>query len=226
MSALDDEVTAALDRVWAKIQRLEPEVPDVRWYLTSGRSSACATGPWDSPDDLVIRINLKQTWKAAAPGLERPRRDVQELLGQLIHWAAHAATGISPGAEGRYHSREFASVAEALGLVIDHKDGVGWAPEMVEVGGHPEEFMTPVTLKRFAPEIRRLDNAMAPWKPETKDAARRQGRGPISMACSCTPPRIFRASTGVALGPDIIDTVCGKPFRITPGQRISEANRR
>src|SRR5215469_13513047 len=101
MSDLDDAVTATLDRTWAKIQQLEPDVPDVRWYLTSGHSSACATGPWDSPYDLVIRINLKQTWETVSPGRARPNRDAQELLGQLIHWAAHAATGISPGAEGR-----------------------------------------------------------------------------------------------------------------------------
>jgi hypothetical protein len=225
VSDLDDAVSAALDRTWAKLQKLEPEVPDVQWYLTSGRSSACATGPWDSPDDMVIRINLKQSWKPQTPTLERPNRDAQELIGQLLHWGAHAATGISPGAEGRYHSREFGEIAEKLGLKVRLAPGVGWAPELIGMDGHPQEFLSPAALKRYTGEIRALDKAIAAWVPETADAARKQKRGPVSLACSCTPPRIFRASTGDALGPDIIDTVCGKPFRITSGQRISEADR-
>jgi hypothetical protein len=228
MSDLDDAVVAALDRTWAKIQKSagEADVPDAIWYLTSGRSASCATGPWNTPEHLLLRLNLKQD----LPGVladDQPNRNAEDLLSQLLHWGAHAATGISTGAEGRYHSREFADVAERLGLLIHQAPGVGWAPKVTDrpVDGRRQEVLSPAALKRFAPEIKALDKAMKSWSPETDDAARKQGRGPVSLACLCVPPRIFRASTGVALGPDIICSVCGKPFRVTPGQRISEAHR-
>ena len=51
-------------------------------------------------------------------------------------------------------------------------------------------------------------------------------RGPVAMVCQCTPVRYIRASKGVALGPVIRCDKCGKPFRIVPGQRVSEADRR
>jgi len=78
---------------------------------------------------MVIRINLKQSWKPVALGLDRPNRDPRELLGQLTHWAAHTAAGISPAAEGRYHSRDFGGIAEKLGPKVRQARGVGWAPE-------------------------------------------------------------------------------------------------
>jgi hypothetical protein len=48
------------------------------------------------------------------------------------------------------------------------------------------------------------------------------------MVCSCIPPRVIRVSFDPprgALGPDITCSVCGKPFRLVPGQRQSEADR-
>ena len=77
----------------------------------------------------------------------------------------------------------------------------------------------------FAPEIKAMSKAMAAWEPVVEDAARKQGRGPLTLRCECTPPRSILASTGTALGPNITCDVCCKPFRISPGQRISEADR-
>jgi hypothetical protein len=67
---------------------------------------------------------------------------------------------------------------------------------------------------------------MKDWEPEAEDAARKEGRGPISMVCSCVPARVLRVSTGIALGPGIRREQCGQLFRIKPGQRVSEANRK
>ncbi len=223
MSDLDDAVTAALDKTWQKIRSLEPGVPHASWYLTSGRSSSCATGPWNEPGELVIRVNFK---------VGESNRDGRDLLAQLLHWAAHAATGVSTGAEGRYHSREFGEVAERLGLKIKQAPGVGWAPELIETGGltqggsvHRVEVLTPEAAKLFRAEIMALDKAMAAWQPEADQTARKEGRGPVSMLCSCVPARVIRVSTGVALGPGIRCEKCGQLFRIAPGQRVSETDR-
>lgn len=224
-------MVAVLDDAWARIQSLEPGVPDASWYLTAGRSSSCATGPWTTPDNLVLRINLKRFiyGRDGKPELDedgRPllgNRDGKDILGQLLHWAAHAATGRSPGGEGRYHSREFGEVAERLGLQIK-LDGSGYVPVRAE-GHHPADALSLTALNQFRGEIRAIDKAMREWEPVAEDATRKRPRGPLAMACSCVPPRLIRATSGVALGPDITCAACGKPYRIVPGQRVSEADR-
>jgi hypothetical protein len=217
LSDLDDAVTAALDRTWSKIQALDPSVPDATWYLTSGRSMSCATGPWNDTEDMVLRINLMRGDQ---------NRDGRDLVGQLLHWAAHAVTG----AEGRYHSAEFRDVAERLGLEIEWRDGVAFMPKMIEVGGHKIESLSRDGLKRFTPEIKTISKAMAAWVPgetASKTAIRIKDRGPVAIVCQCTDPkRSLRASQGVALGPGIRCEKCGQLFRIAPGQRISEADRK
>jgi len=235
MSDKDDAVTDALDLTWAAIQSVEPKVPDANWYLTSGRSSSCATGPWNTPEAL-LRINLKRpvydsSGKPLLDGDGRPaltNRDGKDVLGQLLHWAAHAATGISTGAEGRYHSHEFGDVAEHLGLVVKNMPGTGWAPVAEKVNGHPVDKLSPQGVKQFPAESRALDKAMKSWEAVAEDAARKRPRGPLAMVCQCVPPRVIRVSSDAprgALGPDIVDSVCGKPFRLVPGQRKSEADR-
>jgi hypothetical protein len=208
----DAAVIAGLDQTWAKIQKLEPGVPDVGWYLTSGRSSSCATGPWGSEPPLVLRLNLIKGGD---------NRDGNDLLGQFLHWAAHAAVGISTGAEGRYHSREFADVAGQFGLETTWRDGVGYSPASPPV-------VADKTLRLFAPEIKAIDKAMAVWEPVEEDAARKSARGPITLRCECDPRRMIFMSTGTALGADITCSACRKPFRVIPAhaKRLEEAAER
>jgi len=220
MSDLDDAVTSALDAAWAKIQALEPGVPNAIWYFTSGRSSSCATGPWNSSgaSDLLLRLNLKRGHRPEGRNLTG-----KELLAQLAHWAAHAGTRkISPGAEGRYHSREFGEVAERLGLQIKQASGLGWPPRME--GG--SEVLTTQAVTEFKNEIRALDKALAEWEALPEEAATaKRVRGPVAIACQCDPPRLLRATTGIALGAGIRCEQCDQLFRIRPGQRVSEADR-
>src|SRR5260370_40592459 len=75
------------------------------------------------------------------------------------------------------------------------------------------------------PEIKAMSKAMAAWEPVVEDAARKQGRVPVTLRCECIPARAIFASTGTALGPNFTSEVCCKAFRIPPGQRIGEADR-
>src|SRR5258707_192858 len=181
MSDLDNAVTSALNAAWAKIRAAEPAVPNAIWYFTSGRSSSCATGSWTSRKDLLLRVNLKQGHRPEGRNLTG-----KELLAQLTHWAAHAQTRtISPGAEGRYHSREFGEVAERLGLQIKQASGLGWPPR-IEGGS---EVLTTQAAKDFRGEIQALDKAMAEWEAIPEEAAvAKRVRGPVSLACKCDPP--------------------------------------
>lgn len=217
MSKQDDAVTQALDQTWTRIQERVPSVPNAAWYLTAGRSSSCATGPWDSPDAMVLRINLKKDGKP-----DGENRDGRDVVGQLLHWGAHAAVGINPGAEGRYHSREFGEVAEKLGLKIKLAPGTGYAPELDPA---KSEVLSLHGEQQFRAEIRAVDKAMKAWEPVAEDASRKRVRAPVGMSCSCVPPRRIYASSGTALGRGIRCDVCSELFRINPGQRISEADR-
>jgi hypothetical protein len=84
--------------------------------------------------------------------------------------------------------------------------------------------ITDKTLRLFAPEIK-TSKAMAAWEPVVQDAARKQGRGPVTLRCVCTPPRPIFAGTGTALGTNITCEVCCKAFGISRNRRISEAYR-
>jgi hypothetical protein len=112
--------------------------------------------------------------------------------------------------------------------VIKYRDGVGFAPVTDLVKGHTVDTLTLTGKKQFQAEIKDLGRAMADWEPVAEDAARKRARGPLAMVCSCVPPRVIRVSSDPprgALGPDIVCSVCGKPFRLVPGQRKSEADR-
>jgi hypothetical protein len=121
--------------------------------------------------------------------------------------------------------RKAGEIAEKLGLETKYAEGLGWAPVPVAVDGRNVDLLSPKGQQRFRTEIKALDKAMQTWEPESDDAARKTSRGPLAMECSCTPSRVVRAHPGVALGPDVVCSVCGKPFRIAPGQRKSEADR-
>ena len=191
MNALEDD--------WHQIQQEEPEIPAVIFYLTEGRSSSCATVSWYGTRDLIIRINLMH---------EGRNRNGLDILQQLLHLAAHAATpATSTASEGRYHSREFSSEALKFGLGVERQPGVGYFPL-------PD--LSSATRKRYRPAIGKLDRAMRTWEPEV---VRARQRGPVGLLCQCSPEtnglpeKPIRASSGVADRGGIVCTDCSQPFK-------------
>ena len=59
------------------------------------------------------------------------RRTPHEVLGTLLHEAAHALAyerGIKDTSrQGRYHNKPFKTCAEQLGLTVEHDDRFGWS---------------------------------------------------------------------------------------------------
>jgi hypothetical protein len=90
-------------------------------------------------------------------------------------------------------------------------------------GGPPLVPEVEVVADRAGGELV-MSKAMAAWEPVVEDAARKQGRVPVTLRCECTPPRSIFASTGTAIGPNSTSELCSKAFRISPGQRIGKAD--
>jgi hypothetical protein len=185
-------VIEALDAAWAKIRQADRSVPAVTFELQPGRSSSCGTVEWDVSPHLVL--NLKDESGESLSG--------REILKTLLHHGAHAAALGSTGAEGRYHSAQFAEAARLLGLTVsqDRIPGIGYAPDGLARG----------TLTRYEPEIRALDKALASWQPET---LRKRDRGPQTYVCSCDPPRRLRMNTGQADKGPVTCGICGQDYR-------------
>jgi hypothetical protein len=144
-----------------------------------------------------------------------------ELMTWLMHMAAHSVPGgMSPSAEGRFHTLAFRDKAETIGLTAER----GLSTGAGRCQAHPGYAR--ISLDKpgpYRPAINRLDRALAAWDGQI---VRQESRGPVSLACKCTPetlpargrhtqwPRIIRASRGIASDGNIRCEYCGALFEI------------
>lgn len=184
----DEAILAALTRAWQRTRVEDPGVPSVTFYLTGGRASSCATASWEE-EQPVLRVNLQRGGVNLTGAA---------IMAWLLHYAAHASAGTTTSSEGRWHSEGFREAAEALGLKAE-KGPTGWARTSLAHG----------SATRYRAEITAIDRAMRTWEPVT---ARKRGREPESLRCSCVPPRLIRVSAGTAARGAILCQVCGQPF--------------
>jgi hypothetical protein len=118
-------------------------------------------------------------------GLRRHPRDV---LGTLLHEAAHAlaaARGIKDTSrQHRYHNRHYKTLAEELGLAVDHHSTIGWSLTTV---------LDP-TADAYARWLVKLHVAMTLWRHDEYKATTGTGTGNgtgtrthnlIAAACPC-----------------------------------------
>ena len=86
------------------------------------------------------------------------RRTPQEVLGTLLHEAAHALAferGVKDTSrQGRYHNKQFKTLAEELGLTVTHDDRLGWSVTTV----------TDPTARGYAAHLDTLAAAMILWR--------------------------------------------------------------
>ena len=86
------------------------------------------------------------------------RRTPAEVLGTLLHEAAHAlahARGIKDTSrQGRYHNKHFKTHAEELGLTVEHDDRNGWSASTI----------TTATQLAYARQLDALTEAMTLWR--------------------------------------------------------------
>jgi hypothetical protein len=114
------DLATALAEVWRSFQAVHDGLPDATFETpATGRRVISCSADWTArPVKLVLDTHTQQL----------------RTLG-LLDWIAHAAAhglsgGPSAGSSGRWHSNEFKSAAEHIGLVVEHAGesaGTGWS---------------------------------------------------------------------------------------------------
>jgi hypothetical protein len=172
-------VVAALERAWQQIRTYHPELPQVIVIVAAGGETArglfkwghFAAGRWhvagtNRPEVLV-----------GGEGLRRPAR---EVLGTLLHEAAHGLAHArriqDTSRQGRYHNRRYADLARELGLHVDHDPRIGWSITQA----------SDATLIRYAATLADLEPALVLWRhAEMPHGRTANSRNLLACACGC-----------------------------------------
>ena len=193
-----------LEDTWLEIRRWHPEIPPAVIIIASGtdgkhpRWGHHAPGRWN--------VNGEQTTEIMISG-EGLRRTASDVLGTLLHEAAHAlahARGIKDTSrQGRYHNKHFKTLAEQLGLITGHDDRIGWSASTI----------TDVTRIAYARQLADLTQAMTLWRHSetaTGPAARRNSNF-IAAICPCG--RSIRVAASTLAEAPITCQACGGDFQ-------------
>ena len=121
-------IVRVLEDIWRAIRARHGEIPAVVIIIAAGtdRKQAVfghhAPGRWDAGHEQRAEIMI------SGEGLRRTPRDV---LGTLLHEAAHAlaaARGIKDTSrQGRYHNTKYKMLAEELGITVTFDPTIGWS---------------------------------------------------------------------------------------------------
>jgi curved DNA-binding protein CbpA len=181
-------ILKVLEDTWLEIRRWHPEIPPAVIIIASGtdgkhpRWGHHAPGRWNVAGEQRTEIMI------SGEGLCRAASDV---LGTLLHEAAHAlahARGIKDTSrQGRYHNKHFKTLAEELGLIVEHDPRIGWSASTI----------TDVTRIAYARQLHDLTQAMTLWRhgETTTGSATRRNSNFIAAACPCGRSIRVAAST-------------------------------
>jgi hypothetical protein len=126
-------VVSALEASWEAIRAQHPDVPPAVVVIGAGsgprrglRLGHFAASRWQTDNHELAEIFV------GGEGLARGSRAV---LATLLHEAAHAIAHRrqirDTSRQGRYHNQRFKTIAEQLGLQIDHHPTLGWSPTTI-----------------------------------------------------------------------------------------------
>jgi curved DNA-binding protein CbpA len=197
-------ILKVLEDTWLEIRRWHPEIPSVVIIIASGtdrkqtRLGHHAPGRWNVAGEQRTEIMISGEGLRRSPG---------EVLGTLLHEAAHAlahARGIKDTSrQGRYHNKHFKTCAEELGLTVEHDDRNGWSASTI----------TPATHTAYARQLDALTDAMTLWRHgETiTGATPRRNTNLIAAICPCG--RSIRVAASTLAEAPIICLACGGKFQ-------------
>jgi DnaJ domain len=197
-------VLKVLEDIWLEIRRWHPEIPPAVIIIASGtdgknpRWGHHAPGRWNVAGQQYAEVMI------SGEGL---RRSPNEVLGTLLHEAAHALAherGIKDTSrQGRYHNKHFKTCAEQLGLAVIHDDRNGWAVTTI----------TDVTKITYARQLRDLTDAMTLWRhgETTTGPATRRNTNLIAAACPCG--RSIRVAASTLAEAPITCQACDQDFQ-------------
>jgi hypothetical protein len=193
-----------LEDIWLEIRRWHPEIPAAVIIIASGtdgkqaRLGHHAPGRWNVAGRQYAEVMI------SGEGLRRPPG---EVLGTLLHEAAHALAherGIKDTSrQGRYHNRHFKAHAEQLGLTVTHDDRFGWSAATI----------TSATEFAYASQLHVLAEAMTLWRhgETTTGPATRRNTNLIAAACPCG--RSIRVAASTLAEAPITCQACDQDFQ-------------
>lgn len=204
----------AIEATWKAIQAQHPDVPEVVVTLGSGSAKKgmklghFAAERWMRGEDKVHELFV---------GGEGLRRGAVDVLGTLLHEAAHSAAkarGIQDTSrQGRFHNAKFKMIAEEFGLRIDKDPSIGWSLTEVPTA----------TATRYGRQVANLETAMVAYRVVDHTEGRKSSNNGVSAACDCG--RKIRVSRKVYdLGP-ISCGLCGTDFTAEGDEELTDDDR-
>jgi hypothetical protein len=204
-ATISPRLVTALDRTWAAIQARHPDVPAVVIVLGSGSGTPgrlklghFAPDRWQRADSRLPELFI------GGEGLQRGTRDV---LGTLLHEAAHGVAGAreiqDTSRQGRFHNARYRALAEELGLAVAKTGSIGWS----------ETTVPGATAALYRAELRRLDEALVAYRraePGSGRGGRASSNNGVAARCGCDR-RIRVAESVLSAGP-VTCGLCGTDF--------------
>ena len=196
-------ILKVLEDIWLEIRRRHPEIPAVVIIIASGTGGKHTRLGYHAPGRWNVAGEQRAEIMISGEGL---RRSAREVLGTLLHEAAHAlaaARGIQDTSrQGRYHNTRYAQLAQELGIEVGKNTSLGWSLTTV-----PDS-----TARDYAAQIRALQDAMILWRQaETPTGTtRRASNGFIAAVCPCG--RTIRAAASTLAAAPITCESCGGCF--------------
>lgn len=195
-------LVGALEGAWAAIRQHHGDVLPAVIVLASGTSGRAAklghyaASRWDVSGRTTAEVLV------AGEGL---RLGAEEILGTLLHEAAHGAAHarqvVDTSRGGRYHNRRYARLAGELGLAVSQHRSLGWAVTALGTG----------TAERYARQLEVISGALRLWRRDEARPGSAAG-GTALVACRCSCGRRLRASRTVVDEAPIVCGRCGEPF--------------
>ena len=195
-------IVRVLEDIWRTIRARHGELPAVVIIIASGTERKQpvwghhAPGRWQAGNEQRAEIMI------SGEGL---RRTPREVLGTLLHEAAHAlaaARGIKDTSrQHRYHNTKYKMLAEELGITVTFDPTIGWS--ITSVPDH--------TAEDYADQLAALQAAMTLWRTDEELApTARRNSNLIAAICPCG--RSIRAAASTLAEAPIVCTACGEPF--------------
>ena len=195
-------LVAALEHTWQAIRQRHPEVPAAVLVVASGGEGKRLNLGHFAPHRWQVHDADRHEVLVGGEGL---RRSAVEVLGTLLHEAAHglafARQVQDTSRQGRYHNRRYAALARELGLEVRAREPIGWSVTSV-----PE-----ATARAYAGQLEELAVALVLWR-RLETAATRAGRSRNLLACVCSCGRRIRVAASTLADAPILCGACAQPF--------------
>jgi hypothetical protein len=200
-------LVAALEQAWAAIRDRNPDVPAAVLIVGSGSPTKANQGmKWGHFAALRWQAGDLQLPEVLVSG-EGLTREPEKVFTTLLHEATHGladARGVKDTSrQGRWHNKQFATLAAELGMSTTKDDKLGYSPCT----------LTDTTRAEYAPVIGALGSALRAYRhPEPTGEAKGRTNNNNGHTCECECPRKLRISKAAFEEGPIVCAVCGAAF--------------